>query len=104
VILGHTIARDPTLDQAQPAHKLTTDLTRQFETIVIEGLNVCGMAKNHSLAGAVLDCGFHEIRRAVAVQGGDQRAGTGLYGYAQSVSASAVDQPRTETVLTIEHI
>jgi putative transposase len=24
---------------------------------------VSGMAKNHSLAGAALDCGFHEIRR-----------------------------------------
>jgi putative transposase len=45
------------------AHKLTTGLTRRFETIVIEDLNVSGMAKNHSLAGAVLDCGFHEIRR-----------------------------------------
>jgi len=45
------------------AHKLTTDLVRRFETIVIEDLNVSGMAKNHSFAGAVLDCGFHEIRR-----------------------------------------
>ena len=45
------------------AQELTTDLTRRFETIVIEDLNVSGMAKNHSLAGAVLDCGFHEIRR-----------------------------------------
>ena len=44
-------------------HKLTTDLTRQFEVIVVEDLNVSGMAKNHGLAGAVLDCGFHEIRR-----------------------------------------
>jgi putative transposase len=44
------------------AHKLTTDLSRRFATIVIEDLNVSGMAKNHSLAGAVLDCGFHEIR------------------------------------------
>jgi putative transposase len=45
------------------AHKLTTDLTRRFETIVIENLNVSGMAKNHSLAGSVLDCVFYEIRR-----------------------------------------
>jgi putative transposase len=45
------------------AHKLTTGLTRRFETIVIEDLNVSGMAKNHGLAGSVLDCGFHEIRR-----------------------------------------
>jgi len=45
------------------AHKLTTNLTRRFATIAIEDLNVSGMAKNHSLAGAVLDCGFHEIYR-----------------------------------------
>jgi hypothetical protein len=45
------------------AHQLTTGLTRRFETIAIEALNVSSMAKNHSLAGAVRDCGFHEIRR-----------------------------------------
>jgi putative transposase len=45
------------------AHKLTTDLTKRFETIVIENLNVSGMSKNHSLAGSVLDCAFYEIRR-----------------------------------------
>jgi putative transposase len=45
------------------AHKLTTGLTKRFETIVIENLNVSGMAKNHSLAGSVLDCAFYEIRR-----------------------------------------
>jgi putative transposase len=39
------------------AHKL------RFETIVIEDLNVSGMAKSHSLAGAVPDYGFGEIRR-----------------------------------------
>jgi putative transposase len=58
----------------EAAHKLTTDLSRRFETIVIEDLNVSGMAKNHSLAGAVLDCGFHEIRRQLrykqAMRGG----------------------------------
>ena len=36
---------------------------RRLETIVFENLVVSGMAKNHSLAGDVLDCGFHEIRR-----------------------------------------
>jgi putative transposase len=45
------------------AHKLTTDVTRRFATILIEDLNVSGMAKNHSLAGAVLDYGFGEMRR-----------------------------------------
>jgi putative transposase len=55
-------------------HKLTTSLVRRFETIVIEDLNVSGMANNHSLAGAVLDCGLHEIGRPLhykaAMRGG----------------------------------
>jgi putative transposase len=54
-------------------HKLTTDLTRRFETIVIEDLNVSGMSKNHAIAGAV-DCGFYEFRRQLrykaAMRGG----------------------------------
>jgi putative transposase len=44
-------------------HKLTTSSARRFDTIVIEDLNVSGMAKNDSLAGAVLACGLNEIRR-----------------------------------------
>jgi putative transposase len=45
------------------AHKLTSSLTSRFQTVVIEDLNVSGMSKNHALAGAILDCGFYEIRR-----------------------------------------
>jgi len=44
-------------------HKLTTDLAQRFETVVIEDLNICGMSKNHALAGAILDGGWREIRR-----------------------------------------
>jgi IS605 OrfB family transposase len=55
-------------------HKLTTDLTRRFETIVIEDLNVSGMSKNHAIAGVVPDCGFYECRRQLqykaAMRGG----------------------------------
>jgi len=44
-------------------HKLTTDLTCRFHTIVIEDLNVKGMLKNHCFARAIADMGFYEFRR-----------------------------------------
>jgi putative transposase len=45
------------------SHELTDYLTRNFDRIVIEDLNVRGMLKNHPLARAVSDVGFFEIRR-----------------------------------------
>jgi putative transposase len=47
------------------AHKLTTRLASEFNTVAIEDLNVSGMAKNHCLARSVMDGGFFEIRRQV---------------------------------------
>jgi putative transposase len=44
-------------------HKATAAITAAFSTIVLEDLNVAGMAKNHRLAGSVLDASFHEARR-----------------------------------------
>lgn len=44
-------------------HKLTTYLAKNFETVVIEDLNVKGMVKNHNLASAILDGGFFEFKR-----------------------------------------
>jgi putative transposase len=46
-------------------HKLTTSLTQQYGVVGIEDLNVSGMAKNHSLARAVLDMSFFEFRRQI---------------------------------------
>jgi len=47
-------------------HQLTTSLTRRFQTIGIEDLNVQGMLRNRRLARAVSDMGFYEFRRQLA--------------------------------------
>lgn len=44
-------------------HKATTAVANAFETVVLEDLNVAGMAKNHCLAGAIHDAAWGETRR-----------------------------------------
>ena len=44
-------------------HKLTTSITRRFQIIGIEDLNVKGMLGNHCLARSIADMGFGELRR-----------------------------------------
>jgi putative transposase len=44
-------------------HKLTTSLTTQHGTVVVEHLNVAGMLHNSRLARAVADTGLAELRR-----------------------------------------
>jgi putative transposase len=43
-------------------HQLTTRLVRENQTIVIEDLTIRNMVKNHSLARAVSDAAWHDIR------------------------------------------
>jgi IS605 OrfB family transposase len=43
-------------------HKLTSALTADYATIVVEDLNVAGMVRNRKLAKAISDCGFATIR------------------------------------------
>jgi putative transposase len=47
-------------------HQLTSKLTREHATIVVEDLNVTGMLANRRLARHIADAGFAEIRRQLA--------------------------------------
>src|SRR5688500_18678798 len=46
-------------------HMLTTGLTAEYGTVVVEDLNVAGMLKNRRLARKIADAGFGEIRRQI---------------------------------------
>ncbi len=61
--------------RAEALHQLTTRLTQEFSTIVIEDLNVEGMKRNRHLSRAISDMGFGEFRRQLeykAEQAGGQ--------------------------------
>lgn len=46
-------------------HKLTTQISSNFSTIVIEDLNVKGMVRNRKLSRSISDMGFYEFRRQI---------------------------------------
>jgi putative transposase len=56
--------------RADALHKLTTTITAQYATVVVEDLNVAGMLKNRRLARKVADAGFGEIRRQITYKTG----------------------------------
>jgi IS605 OrfB family transposase len=67
--LGRAHARVANL-RRDGLHKLTTRLTREYGTVVVEDLNVAGMLANRRLARHVADAGFAEIRRQLAYKAG----------------------------------
>jgi putative transposase len=52
--------------RADALHKLTTKVTGEYDTVVVEDLNVAGMLRNRRLARKIADAGFGEIRRQIA--------------------------------------
>jgi putative transposase len=56
--------------RADALHKLTTTITSEYGTVVVEDLNVAGMLKNRRLARKIADAGFGEIRRQITYKTG----------------------------------
>ncbi|MEU7172051.1 IS607 family element RNA-guided endonuclease TnpB [Micromonospora tulbaghiae] len=67
--LGRAHARVANL-RRDGLHKLTTRLTREYDTIVVEDLNVAGMLANRRLARHIADAGFAELRRQLGYKTG----------------------------------
>jgi putative transposase len=51
-------------------HKLTTKISSNFSTIVIEDLHVKGMIRNRKLSRSISDMGFYEFRRQIEYKSG----------------------------------
>ncbi|MEO3794760.1 IS607 family element RNA-guided endonuclease TnpB [Nonomuraea sp. B10E15] len=51
-------------------HKLTTGITAEYGTVVVEDLNVAGMLGNRRLARKIADAGLAEIRRQITYKTG----------------------------------
>ena len=47
-------------------HQITSELAKTKPFIAIEDLHVAGMLRNHNLAQAISDVGFHEFKRQLA--------------------------------------
>lgn len=60
--------------RSDATHKLTTDVTRRFHTIGVEGLNVKGIMANRRMTRSAADMGLFETRRQITYKA-DMRGG-----------------------------
>jgi putative transposase len=56
--------------RADALHRLTTGITAEYGTVVVEDLGVAGMLRNRRLARKIADAGFREIRRQITYKTG----------------------------------
>jgi putative transposase len=86
-------------------HRTSTRLVREHDIIVIEDLNVAGLARNRRLARAISDCGWGEFRRQLEYK--CQRYGRELIvidrWYPSSKTCSACGHLLAELSLSTRH-
>jgi putative transposase len=58
--------RKARLQREDYCHKVTTDLTKRFRTLIFEKLSIGNMVKNHNLATSILDATWYKIKQLAA--------------------------------------
>ena len=54
------------LQREDYCHKVTTDLTKRYRTMIFEKLSISNMVKNHNLATSILDATWYKIKQLAA--------------------------------------
>jgi putative transposase len=61
-----TLCRKVGLQREDYCHKVTTDLTKLYRTLIFEKLSISNMVKNHNLATSILDATWYKIKQLAA--------------------------------------
>ena len=54
------------LQRQDYCHKVTTDLTKRYRTLIFEKLSIGNMVRNHNLATSILDATWYKIKQLAA--------------------------------------
>ena len=84
-------------------HQLTTRISENFSTIVIEDLHVKGMARNRKLSRSISDMGLYEFRRQIEYKSllKDKKVIVAGRWFASSKICSTCTTKNTELVLSV---